>query len=397
MIGVPPNETEEERRKRLEREMLMQAAVPQNDPIQSEGGEIQTNPTPRPLNGGLPDPVRPSEIKEVPGRSLAVAPDAGSQPSSTTVPGSNTPLAAPPPLSGYIPTNYSGQERSDYVSNLARGKMDLPGDATAQDRRGYEYARRTTPDGKFIDKDKGKGSAVKNFFKGLGLGFLRGGLGGAIAGGIMNTARGNMDEEFAWETMHRPRLDNAVAMENEGLAQQYAAEDAQRKAVAGQVDLRGKILNQANTESIIRDRERKAGLPDWKTEERNGIMFRYDANDPESEWAPVEALGVEKGKQYKQRKIQNEELWVTDAQYADYLKAEAAEKAKIEGEIRKENRDIRMEQYKFKLRMALEEYNDTVARLKSEQDFNRRAQLQTQAERARERLARIRQEANDLE
>lgn len=274
MLAVPPySDPEEERRK----ELLRLAAgnlgeVPQNPmAVQPDG------------NGSVGGPSLPSAPSP-----LAMPPySRGTQMGEGFVPSAmedvpNT-VGAPPPLSGYIPTNYQGKERQDYVTELARSGGELPDNPTATDQRGYALAKRTDKEGRFIDKD---GSAVKNFFKGLGIGFLRGGIGGAIAGGIMNTARGNMDEEWAWNTLHKPQLDQAVGAENEALAQQYAADEAQRRQVAGQVDLRGKLLGQENTASIIRERERKATEPEYVMFKSNGVQYRHDKKSGTTEAVP---------------------------------------------------------------------------------------------------------------
>lgn len=184
--------------------------------------------------------------------------------------------APPPPMSGVAPSadaaGWTPQMRTDYMQQMGRQRKDLP-DAgiNAQDRYDYGYGKRHDKEGRLIDRDKGPGSAFKNFMKGLGIGFLRGGLGGAIAGGIMNTARGNMDEEFAWNTWHKPRLEQDIA-------QTDARTKQEQESLYNQQRIDTLRAQEDNLRNQIDTRTYNATKPVYETQWIDGVMFQRDKN-----------------------------------------------------------------------------------------------------------------------
>jgi len=139
-------------------------------------------------------------------------------------------------------------QRRGYFRNYGRSGYDLAEEELgARDARDYRLGRRTDEDGNF-KKEGGKYSAVKNFFKGLGIGMLEGGAQGGIVGAITggavgavgNTIKGGAPANaWGWKNYHEPgyqkRIAEEQAMEDRATKQQIDNQNLKK----GDLGIRG--------------------------------------------------------------------------------------------------------------------------------------------------------------
>jgi hypothetical protein len=246
-------------------------------------------------------------------------------------------------------------------------------------------------DGQIIDKDReqrdaegniiksGKGSALRNFLKGLGIGALSGmrnGLGGmiggAITGGIVNAKDGTMDEQWSYNRKVAP-------MEQE-IARQQQLSDFNLAQLGKQANVRNTTADTVGKYEAI-DRQNQladATIADKKFDNNlNREKFDFDqeyktvrnqlGKQKADKWAEVQDALLElksRGLDQTDERIKLIEQGLKDAKAGKELDNKTRleiEKIKQEGADRRNSATIAGEQFK----------TDKIIKAKTEQEFKK--------------------------